>query len=59
MNIKRANEILHGTGVIDVTHNGTSVWLKVVHEEDGTVEVEGLDDDYGTDVVKAEELSEQ
>ncbi|WP_105615716.1 H-type small acid-soluble spore protein [Vallitalea okinawensis] len=58
MNFKRAKEIYESKGVIDVTYFGTSIWIKGLNEEENKAEVEGLSDDYGTRVVKIDDLTE-
>lgn len=58
MDYHRAEEILHSTGVIDVTYKGTSIWLKDLHKEENTAEIESLTDDYEAMIVPIDQLEE-
>lgn len=58
MDVKRALEIYHSTGVIDVTYLGKPVWIEEVHEDDATANVSGVEENLNEHRVDVNDLVE-
>jgi H-type small acid-soluble spore protein len=58
MDFERAHEILQSKGVIDVEHNGTSIWIKELNEENESAQIDAIDGSFSSKVVNVNELNE-
>lgn len=59
MNIERAKEIYHSTGVINVTYEGAPVWIEELHEEDELANIRGIDGNTCNTTVNVHLLEER
>ncbi|QOY36000.1 H-type small acid-soluble spore protein [Anaerobacillus isosaccharinicus] len=58
MNVNRAKQILDSAKEIEVQHNGTSIWIQNVNNEDGTARVYPKENPENEMTVNVQELEE-